>query len=88
MPIIEGHTYTLPCPYRKVIFLIPVSFFPIYRLSKSYLFVSACFQSLEVIGVSRDNTKSRQVAVKELQYRAVTTRGQWPHVCIFPEGNM
>ena len=83
MPIIEGHTYTVPCPYRKVIFLIPVSF-----IFKSYLFVSALFQSLEAIGVSRDNTKSRQAAVKELQYRAVTTRGQWPHVCIFPEGNM
>jgi len=39
-----------------------------------------------VIGVSRDNTKSRQAAVKELQYRAITTKGQWPHVCIFPEG--
>lgn len=87
MPIIEGHTYILPCPYRKVIFLIPVSFFPIYRLSPIFFF-SALFQSLEAIGVSRDNTKSRQAAVKELQYRAVTTRGQWPHVCIFPEGNM
>lgn len=44
------------------------------------------FQSLEVIGVSRDDTKSRQNAVKELQYRVITTRGQWPHICIFPEG--
>lgn len=48
--------------------------------------LGSLFQSLEAIGVSRDNTKSRQAAVKELQYRAVTTRGQWPHVCIFPEG--
>ncbi|XP_068722822.1 lysophosphatidylcholine acyltransferase 2-like isoform X2 [Montipora capricornis] len=46
----------------------------------------AFFQSLEVITVSRDNTKSRQNAVKELMYRASTTRGQWPHMCIFPEG--
>ncbi|XP_078367565.1 lysophosphatidylcholine acyltransferase 2-like isoform X1 [Oculina patagonica] len=44
------------------------------------------FQCLETIGVSRDDTKSRQTAVKELQYRTITTRGQWPHVCIFPEG--
>ncbi|KAJ7360552.1 Lysophosphatidylcholine acyltransferase 2 [Desmophyllum pertusum] len=44
------------------------------------------FQCLETIGVSRDDTKSRQTAVKELQYRAITTRGQWPHICIFPEG--
>ena len=48
--------------------------------------LSAFFQSIEVIGVSRDNTKSRQAAVKELQYRAITTKGQWPHICIFPEG--
>lgn len=44
------------------------------------------FQSIETIGVSRDDTKSRQTAVKELQYRTITTRGQWPHICIFPEG--
>lgn len=49
--------------------------------------LSAFFQSLEVIGVSRDDTKSRQTAVKELQYRAITARGQWPHICIFPEGS-
>ncbi|XP_020623355.1 lysophosphatidylcholine acyltransferase 2-like [Orbicella faveolata] len=49
-------------------------------------FLGGFFQCLECIGVSRDDTKSRRSAVKELQYRTTTARGQWPHMCIFPEG--
>ncbi|RMX50199.1 hypothetical protein pdam_00004832 [Pocillopora damicornis] len=49
-------------------------------------FLGGFFRCLECIGVSRDITKSRQTAVKDLQYRTITTRGQWPHICIFPEG--
>lgn len=49
-------------------------------------FLGGFFQCLECIGVSRDDTKSRRSAVNELQYRTTTARGQWSHICIFPEG--
>ena len=55
-------------------------------LRVTFLLLAGLFRAIECIGVSRDSSKSRQETLEEMKYRAVTTRGQWPHICVFSEG--
>ncbi|KAK3741162.1 hypothetical protein QZH41_011830, partial [Actinostola sp. cb2023] len=47
---------------------------------------ASLLMAIESIGVRRECPKSRFQSLENVKYRTLTTRGQWPHLLICPEG--
>lgn len=67
--------------------LVEIDFVIIQYTNEALTFFAACFRATQPVYVSRTDPDSRKKTISEIKRRA-SSGGKWPHIVIFPEGDL